>query len=584
MKFFKIVFFIGIGAFLFTASNTLAASFYIVPAGQNFSVGQEFNADLFIDSEGVPINAAQAILNFSSSVLRAVSVDNSNSVFNFWVEDPTIVNGAVSFIGGTSKDANDKALRIFRIKFKAIGSGTADITINDGVITASDGKGTNVLSVVKGAKILVSPSSVNPQEPARVVEEAVQKIVREPVKVSKLPALPKVRVPLYPDSEKWYNYSGSFAAFWDIPDDVIKIATFIDQSPKTIPIRFDTELFNGEKIGPLKEGVWYLHVRFQNNIGAGSTNHYRIAIDLTPPLPFLVQASEGLKIADQDNYVKTDNPQVTLRFAAKDGFSGLSHYNLTIDGQAPVRLDIGEYKLPLQSPGNKAIAVQAVDNAGNIQEQILNVEILPLPSPVITYVKPDIFVGEGNLLVRGTADSNFIVKVSVKKKSGESVFEFPAVVDKDGNWEAVLDHPLKRGYHFIEAIAQDQRGALSLPAVSEFFKVKDKPLFSIGGLGITQSWFFIGLIILLVSGFFFGFFSHHFWRQQLHRKITVAERDVSTVFSLISKDVDRMLQYYGDQRIDEREAAEMEALLKKLKNDLERMKKYVSSNLEELAD
>ena len=70
----------------------------------------------------------------------------------------------------------------------------------------------------------------------------------------------------------------------------------------------------------------------------------------------------------------------------------------------------------------------------------------------------------------------------------------------------------------------------------------------------------------------------------MHRKITVAERDVSTVFSLISQDVDKMLKYYGDQKIDEREAAEMEALLKKLKNDLERMKKYVSSNLEELAD
>src|SRR3989344_3782761 len=469
MKFFKIVFFIGIGAFLFTASNTLAASFYIVPAGQNFSVGQEFNADLFIDSEGVPINAAQAILNFSSSVLRAVSVDNSNSVFNFWVEDPTIVNGAVSFIGGTSKDANDKALRIFRIKFKAIGSGTADITINDGVITASDGKGTNVLSVVKGAKILVSPSSVNPQEPARVVEEAVQKIVREPVKVSKLPALPKVRVPLYPDSEKWYNYSGSFAAFWDIPDDVIKIATFIDQSPKTIPTRFDTELFNGEKIGPLKEGVWYLHVRFQNNVGAGVTAHYRMSIDLTPPLSFTIQVSDGLRIGDQENYVKTENPQPILNFSAKDGFSGLSHYALTIEGQTPVRLDVGEYKLPLQPPGKKAVVVQALDNAGNVQEQILNLEILPIISPVITFIKPDLFIGEGDLLVRGTAEQDYIIKLLVKKYTGDVAAEAIVAVNSDGNWESVLDQPLKGGKYILEVVAQDKRGALSLPVISDPF-------------------------------------------------------------------------------------------------------------------
>src|SRR3989338_5643043 len=173
-----------IGAVLFTASNTLAATFSVVPASQTVAVGQEFNADLLIDSEGVSINAAQAVLNFPSSVLQAVAIDNASSVFNFWVEDPNIANGAISFIGGTSKDANDKALKVFRIKFKAVGAGTADITINEGVVTASDGKGTNVLSVVKGGRIIVSPSAIKPQEPTRVAEEEVKKIVREPVKVS----------------------------------------------------------------------------------------------------------------------------------------------------------------------------------------------------------------------------------------------------------------------------------------------------------------------------------------------------------------------------------------------------------------
>ena len=157
-------------------------------------------------------------------------------------------------------------------------------------------------------------------------------------------------------------------------------------------------------------------------------------------------------------------------------------------------------------------------------------------------------------------------------------------VNSDGNWEAVIDQPLKSGRHILEVIAQDKRGALSLPVLSDVFKVRARPLFTIGGIGITQFWFFIGLIAILILGFIGGYITHHLWRVQLRRKVVVAERDIATVFNIIKGDLDKMLRNYGDKKIDEREAAEMETLLKKLKADIEKMRKYVTDNIEDLAD
>ena len=50
----------------------------------------------------------------------------------------------------------------------------------------------------------------------------------------------------------------------------------------------------------------------------------------------------------------------------------------------------GEYKVLPQPPGKQHIIVRAVDNAGNSVESGIDIEILPIASPVISYINKDL--------------------------------------------------------------------------------------------------------------------------------------------------------------------------------------------------
>src|SRR3989344_3209482 len=112
-----------------------AAVLYVSPPAKNAAIGDEFFLDVKGNTEAVAINAAQAVIHFPNSILTADSIDKSGSIFNFWVEEPVISNenGTINFIGGTPKGISGDTLQLLRIKFKATGSGSADVTFSDAV-------------------------------------------------------------------------------------------------------------------------------------------------------------------------------------------------------------------------------------------------------------------------------------------------------------------------------------------------------------------------------------------------------------------------------------------------------------------
>lgn len=547
-----------------------AATLYVSLEKENFAIGDELIANIKTDSEGVGINAAQATLQFPKDILEAVEVSKNKSVFNFWLEEPQFSNeqGQLSFIGGSVSGFSGKSLQILEVKFKVKGSGQAELVFLDGAITASDGSGTNVLSSMKGAQLNSAPKT----ELTPLTKP--QQIIRIPSSVKGLPAKPVLEVALYPDSEQWYNLVSSFSAKWRLPDDVTSVATLLNNNPSATPFK-EEGLFDNKNFGFLDDGIWYLHARFKNNLGWGPVDHYRIAIDTAPPLAFEIHSSEGLA---------TDYPNPTLSYATGDQLSGLENYFIRIDNAETVKTDQSFYVLPLQAPSRHLIKVTAKDKAGNFTENSVELEIFPIESPIIDSVSREVIFDEENILIRGVALPNQVVKLAFKKRNGVVTMEKEVVVNEAEKWEAQFEQPIRPGKYFVEAKAVDQRGAQSLVVVSESVLVKQKPLLTIAGLDITQFWFFTILINLLVIAGSLGFFSHHLWRKQLRRKIVVAERDIATVFNLIKNDLDNLLRNYGDKKIDEREAAEMETLLKKLKIDIEKMKKYVSENIEEIGD
>ena len=556
-----------------------ASTLYLLPEAKSFDVGQEFSVDVKVETGENYINATQAVVNFPANILQLVKVDKTGSVLNFWVEEPSFSNenGTLNFIGGTPQGVSGSSLQIIKMRFKASGTGSATISVSDAVVTASDGKGTNVLTDMTGTTIGVGvvPSSLG----IRLFPETVkqpEKVVRVPVVAKTLPPKPEISVPSYPDQTFWYDRPNEAVAFWSVPDDVTAISIKFDQSPNTSSIIAENELFSGKSFGVLSDGIWYIHVRFKNSVGWGAPAHYRIAIDTEPPLSFHVEKIKGAP----------DDPSPFISFKTSDTHAGLKEYQIRVDDGSLLKIQAdgfnGNFQIPLLVPGKHLVLVRAVDKATNSVESSISFDVAPIASPTMNLLMREIFTGEGNLAFGGTALANTVVVLSVKNENGEVALSSEVAVESNGNWGKLFDQTLKKGKYYTEVFAKDGRGALSLPVKSEIFKVRERPILVLGGFEIIQFWFFAGIIAIILSAFATGWFSYRLWRERVGRKVVIAQRDVVNAFDQVKNNLDKMLKNYGDKQIDAREAVEMAFLLKKTKTDLEKTQKYIVENIKEI--
>lgn len=584
----------------------LAAGVYIVPKQGSYSRGDTVTADVKINSEGESINAAQAKVSWSTSVLELVDVSKDGSVFQFWVEEPVVAAGAnaVSFIGGTAKGISGGALQLLKLKFKAVGIGTVSLSLSQAAVTASDGKGTNILSKVSGASYTVGavepsaePSKELPKQetvpeakpeppsaPASQPPAKQEPVVLQPVKVERkavptrsLPPKPELRVPLYPDEARWHNHIGEIIAFWNVPDSVIAAASVLDHNPNTVPQTTEKELATGKAFGTLENGVWYLHARFKNNVGWGPAAHYRIAIDTKPPLPFEVSVAEG---------ETTDNPAPVFHWKASDALSGLKEYQLRIDDREAIVLPAaafaGAYALPLQVPGTHTVVVRAVDEAGNSVEDGVNLTILPIPPPAISFVTRELFAEEERgITIKGAALSgiNVLLRVERLLRSGkkELAISGTAHVDDTGNWESTFVGPLRNGRYRVTAQAQDGRGALSLVVDSPEIRVKSAPIVQIGSLQLGKGGAAFLLLFLLFGSFGGGAWFYKRRQGKLALRVWLAESEVTKIFSLILADAERL-----SRTLQGVASADSLYALKQLQENTKKMGAYLKKNLEKI--
>jgi hypothetical protein len=559
----------------------LAATFSITLDKSAILAGDTFSATIKIDSEDTGVNAAQGTISFNKETLQVVSIDKANSVFNFWLQEPAYDNstGEITFIGGSTAGFIGKALQAVKITFKARGSGQSYLIFTDGAITASDGSGTNLLSGLKGTQFTVgtiagAPIPVQPTPPPTQTVPTPTQIKRTPTPATAVSVKPGVAVGLYPDQDKWNSASENFLATWPLPIDVTDVATAINRDPNFMPT-VSEGLFDNKYFNALDDEIWYLHVRFKNNLGWGAVAHYRIAIDTTPPVSFNIWVDES---------TSTDTPDPTFHFEGSDQPSGIDHYRIKVGSEDPVQATSAILKLPTQAPGTYKVIIWAYDMAGNITEEKTDLQILPITSPVITSVNKGTYIGEGPVNVIGTTLADTTVVVSIKSKAGYSSGQSEVRPDASGNWSAGIDLPSVHGTYYVEVVARDSKRALSLPVKSADFVVRDKPLFSLGGFEVTSIGLVFALLFLMIGGFVAGFYTQKAAREQRGRRAIIAERDISVVFGLLKKDIDKMLSDYEDGTLTETESKEIEFYLKRMRDNLDKNKRYMTENVEEIKD
>lgn len=574
MKKFLAVLVLVVGLFAVLTTSAHAATLYLSSNSDTLHIGDTLEVIIKIDSEGAGVNAVQGTLQYPKDILQATKIDKGDSVFDFWLQDPSFSNdaGRVTFAGGSTVGSVGKSLQVLRTTFMVKGGGRAELFFTDSAVTASDGSGTNVLGTLQRLVVNSVPKTGTTAQVVPTLVPAPTQITRPPITASGLPIKPEITVPLFPDPSSWFNRTDAFLAQWKLPADVSAVSTALDQN-----VNFAGETSEGlfdSKVFPAiaRDGVWYLHVRFRNNIGWGPVNNYRIAVDTHPPLSFSATVLEGSS---------SDNPSPTLSFKTKDSLSGIKEYQIAVDGGEAVHLAANKFsgttKLPLLAPGKHRISIRVADNADNSAENDLFLDVLPIASPVISFVTTDLLSDkQTGVVVKGSsAPSSSVLLVLHQKDAVIAKTAVPS--DANGNWMYTFDEQLKNDTYHISAQSEDSRGARSLLVESPAIVVQSRPILQLGAFKLGPGGATMFLLLLLIGSFAGGIW---FWRKKQEKfafRIGFAEAEISKIFKLILEDSNKL-----SDALRTSTAIDDEYAIKRLQENLKKMEEYLKRGIRKI--
>ena len=343
-----------------------AATVYLAPSLGTYSVGSTVNMGVYLTSADQAMNAASGVVTFPTDKLQVISLNRGGSVFDFWVQDPSYSNseGTVRYEGVVLNPGyQGSAKKILTITFKVKAVGTASLAFKQVSVLANDGQGTNILKAAGSAQLVLTAAGQAPTEPAPTAKAS------GPV--------PVITSPTHPSEDAWYaDFNPVFN--WAVPSGATGVSLVLDEGATTTPGSESDGLFNSYIFKGTTDGTWYAHVRFRVGTIWGATGHRRVHIDTQKPDKLNVARLQGVD----------DKGTATFQFDATDTLSGIDHYQITIDGRAPLGWrDEGshQYKTPSLTPGDHTMVVAVYDRAGNwlSNTATFNVAAVP-PTPLGT--------------------------------------------------------------------------------------------------------------------------------------------------------------------------------------------------------
>jgi hypothetical protein len=498
-------------------------SLYLEPGSESFSVGETFSVKLMVDAAGIQINAAESTLYFPADRLEVMNISKENSIFSLWPQDPVFSNldGKISFTGGLPHPGFKGSGIIITIEFKAKKEGEVILTFDESRILADDGQGTNILSFLKNSRYLIYQQG-----------EALKKsgTGRQPV-VSSL---------THPKQDEWYsNNTPGFQ--WNIASNIKGVSYVLDKNPQTIPGAVSMGLIQSKNYDVVPDGIWYFHLRFEDETGWTDAGHYQIHIDTQPPHKFEIII---------DNGGDPTNPNPNLYFETNDDTSGIDKYRIKIGDENFFDLmtaQVNPFTLRFP-PGNYRIIVRAVDKAYNIVRASAILNIDPIETPKIN-VWPEKYIGgQDTFYTEGTSLPEAIVTLLLRD-NGKEIKRWQTESDSRGQWFFSTKQLIKPGVYALSAMAQDKRGASS--NISADYKVEAVfNGFSVGGIMLTSgSLILILLLILFLVMIFAIYFSYrnHLTKKILQKEIKEAEESLVNNFSILKDEIEKKVSLIDSQ-------------------------------------
>jgi len=350
-----------LGMLFLLPASAWAANLVISPGIGSYSVGQTFTATVRVVPNGDIINAVEAGMEFDESVLSVVSISKDGSAISLWTTEPTFSNTAGTiFFGGDSPSPFTTTSNILHITFRTLAEGAGAVVFSEASVLAADGRGTDVHESSTPTTFTVAARSApTPAGDDENNDEAI--IFRD----SSRP--PEIGSQTFLDPDVWYDaVDGVFT--WTLPFDVNAVAVEISNNPVNLPQANEAAVYNPaiEEFVVNREdvfdGVQYVSINFQNQVGWGAVTNRKLQIDTTPPEPFAINVKTGM----------TQSSYPLLTFQADDKTSGIASYELTIVANEPIIITPAEarlgYLLRDLEDGTYTVKVVAVDQAGNVRE------------------------------------------------------------------------------------------------------------------------------------------------------------------------------------------------------------------------
>jgi hypothetical protein len=128
--------------------------------------------------------------------------------------------------------------------------------------------------------------------------------------------------------------------------------------------------------------------------------------------------------------------------------------------------------------------------------------------------------------------------------------------------------------------AQDNAGNKTASQIR--VHIQEIPFFVLGGLAVTQFWFFAGLVMLLLLSMAGGWYLGRLKKEQRERRTVIAQRDLAVAFDSIKSDVDKILGKLETGQLTSTAVDEIKFTLGRMAESSEKMKRYIGENVEEI--
>ena len=350
-SFFVAPFFIQAQTVNVDASQLLAhVEVSLSPRSGSFVEGSTFQVPILLNTKGRSINGIEIRINFDKDKLSIINPSGGTSIIGVWVEPPGFDNtlGTASYVGVVPSGITTQSGLIGTITFKANVPGQAVVSISStSKILLNDGLGTEAQVDLGRAEYTI---------------------------LAKAPEGVQIYSETHPIQSDWYNNNNPVLSWVQDPG-VTGFSFSLDNQPNTIPDNVVDTVATTKSFETLPDGLWYFHIKAYKNGVWGTTGHFLIQIDTSPPAEFKPEVNylEAAAILSQ---------RVLVSFFTTDNLSGVDHYEVGVidKNQPPTESPVfvqaeSPFQVSLTPNGRFQVIIRAIDKAGNVRDESVDVRM-----------------------------------------------------------------------------------------------------------------------------------------------------------------------------------------------------------------